>query len=164
MKIEIIKQNGYNFLWINDYLWMWDIPIEQKIQKRIANEAYGDVLVAGYGLGIIQKYLLENKNVNSVVTIEKYFEIKDACLKEYGKLYGSINCMDFFDFGCDIDNSIAMKYDCIIGDIWEDIIPEQLKKYKKFKTKAETLLKPNGKILAWGKDYFEYLIKERNYE
>lgn len=30
VKVQILKQNGYNFLWINDYLWMWDIPIERK--------------------------------------------------------------------------------------------------------------------------------------
>ncbi len=160
MKVEILEQKGNYFLWIDDALWMWDIPAEQKIQKRIADEAYGNVLVAGYGLGIVQYYLLENKKVNSVVTIEKYVEIKNECLKKYGILYGSINCMDFYDFGSDIKSEIAMKYDCIIGDIWSEIVPEELEKYKKFKNKAETLIKPNGKILAWGKEYFEYLIEK----
>ncbi len=160
MKVEILEQKGNKFLWIDDYLWMWDIPAEQKIQKRLADEAYGDVLVAGYGLGIVQRFLLQNKKINSVVTIEKLIEIKDICLKSYGKLYGSINFMDFYDFGSDIKPEIAKKWDCIIGDIWTDIVPEELEKYKRFKGKAETLIKPNGKILAWGKEYFEYLIEK----
>ena len=48
MKVELLKQKGHTFLWLDDYLWMWDIPIERKIQKSIANKAYGKVLVAGY--------------------------------------------------------------------------------------------------------------------
>ena len=38
MKVEILEQKGHKFLWINDYLWMWDIPVEQMLQKKIANE------------------------------------------------------------------------------------------------------------------------------
>lgn len=156
MKVEILKQKGYRFLWINDYLWMWDIPIEQKMQKKIADECYGDVLIAGYGLGIVQRCLTKRLKVNSITTIEKYPEVTVACQKEYGKIYGSVIHGDFY-------NQIPSdeKFDCIIGDIWEEITPENLKKYKRFKNKAKQFLKPNGKIFAWGKDYFEYLIKEK---
>lgn len=155
MKVEIIKQKGYNFLWIDDYLWMWDIPIECEIQKKIATESFGNVLVVGYGLGIVQKYLMENNKVNSVITVEKYADVPKICIEEYGKIYGTINVLDFYSY------TSRIKYDTIIGDIWEDIIPEQLSQYVKFKIHATKLLKPNGKLLAWGKDYFEYLLKER---
>ena len=157
MKIKILKQNGYNFLWINDYLWMWDIPVERAAQRKLANEAYGEVLVAGYGLGIVQKYLLQNKNVLSVTTIEKNSEVIQLCGKEYGEIYGYVKYLDFYDY------NTTFKFDCIIGDIWEDILPEELEKYKKFKSKAKQLLNSNGKILAWGKDFYEYLI-EKNKE
>lgn len=128
------------------------------MQKKIADESYGNILVAGYGLGIIQKYLTENKNVTSVTTIEKHVEVINICKKEYGKIYGNIIDSDFYTY----DNSIINdKWDCVIGDIWDDIIPEQLPKYIKFKEQALTMLKPNGKLLGWGKDYFEYLIKQK---
>ena len=65
MKVEILKQKGNYFLWIDDSLWMWDIESERKIQYGLTHEAYGDVLVAGYGLGIVQKYLRNNTNVTS---------------------------------------------------------------------------------------------------
>lgn len=154
MKIEILKQKGYNFLWIDKYLWMWDIPAEQEAQKNIANKAYGNVLIAGYGLGIIQKYLTQNPKVTLIKTIEKHYEIIEMCKKEYKKIYGCIEYSNFYDY------NTTFKFDCIIGDIWEDILPRCLKDYKKFKNKAKTLLKSDGKILAWGKDFYEYLIKE----
>ena len=152
MKIKILKQNGYNFLWINDYLWMWDIPVERAAQRKLANEAYGSVLVAGYGLGIIQKYLLQNKKVTSVTTIEIHPKVIKECKKEYGKIFGDVIYLDFYKY------NTTSRFDCIVGDVWEDILPEELEKYKKFESKAKQLLNPNGKILAWGKDFYEYLI------
>lgn len=162
MKVEILKQKGHKFLWIDNYLWMWDLVPERKLQKDIADQAYGDVLVAGYGLGIVQKFLTENKKVNLIVTIEKNPDVIDACKKEYGITYGSVNCEDFYKYTDDVPLTIKYKWDCVIGDIWDDIVPEQLDNYKKFKKKALTLLKPNGEILAWGKEYFEYLIEKEN--
>ena len=70
MKVEILEQKGNYFLWIDDSLWMWDIESERKIQYDLAKEAYGEVLVAGYGLGIVQRFLLQNNNVASITTIE----------------------------------------------------------------------------------------------
>ena len=154
--VEIKEQNGHKFLWINDELWMWDIPVERKLQKDIADAAYGEVLVAGYGLGLVQKYLLENKNVSLVVTVEKMPKVINECERVYGKLYGDVLIGDFFTYP---ENT---QFDCVIGDIWSDIVPECLEDYKKFKAKATGLVKEDGKILAWGQDYFEFLIeKER---
>jgi hypothetical protein len=53
------------------------------------------------------------------------------------------------------------KFDCVIGDIWPDIDAKFLKDYVKFKRKALRLLKKNGIILAWGMDFFEYLLKQK---
>ena len=154
MTIEILQQKGHNFLWINNYLMMWDIPIERKIQKEIADKAFGKVLVVGYGLGIVQNYLTENLKVKSVLTIEKFQKVIDKAEETYGKVYGEINIEDFYDY------QTEEKFDCIIGDICEDIIPEALEDYKKFKHKAQQLINSNGKILAWGQEFFEYLIKK----
>ncbi|MEM4703431.1 MAG: hypothetical protein QXP53_03045, partial [Candidatus Pacearchaeota archaeon] len=70
-------------------------------------------------------------------------------------IYGKIIISDFYDL------SENQKFDCIIGDILPDIDAEFLKDYIKFKKKSQKLLKKNGKILAWGKDYFEFLLKKK---
>lgn len=69
----------------------------------------------------------------------------------YKKIYGDVIIKDFYLF------KSTQKYDCIIGDIWEDIMEDSLRDYNKFIKKANTLLKTNGKILAWGKDFFDYI-------
>ena len=154
-QVEILQQKGNNFLWIDNYLWMWDLPIERKVQKQIADKAFGNVLVAGYGLGLVQKYLSENPKVKSITTVERSKEVIESVKKVYGKTYGKIIVEDFYSY------LTEEKFNCIIGDVWEDIIPKALENYREFKTKAKELLKENGKILAWGQEFFEYLIENK---
>lgn len=155
LKVEILQQKGHNFLWIDDLLCMWDIPTEIREQKQVASEAYGEVLVAGYGLGMVQKYLTENLKVKSVLTIEKLEEVANLAKKTYGRIYGDVEINDFYNYNSE------RKFDCVIGDIWKDITPWDLGDYKKFKSKAGKLVKENGKILAWGQKFFEYLLKNK---
>lgn len=152
-KIEILQHKNHKFLFIDNYLWMWDIPQEKEIQKNIAKQAFGEVLVAGYGFGIVSKYLLENPKVKSVTTIEKYQEIIDK-MKEFGPIYGKIVIADFLELPED------KIYDCVVGDIWAEIDARYLNDYVRFKSKAQKLVKSDGLILGWGKDYFEYLLKK----
>lgn len=153
-KVEILIQNEHPFLWIDGDLWMWDIPVEQKMQKRIADQAFGKVLVAGYGLGIVQRFLVQNPEVSSTTTIEIQPKVLELCKKHYGEIHGIAAVGDFYR------DLFYTKYDCIIGDIWADIIPDNLSDYKVFKEKALTLLRPGGKIMAWGAEYYEYLIEK----
>ena len=153
-KIKILQHKNHKFMFIDDYLWMWDVPQEKEIQEDLAKQASGDVLVAGYGFGILTKFLLKNSKVRSVTTVEKFKEVIEK-MKEFGPIHGKIIIWDYYNLPED------KKFDCIIGDIWPDIDAKFLKDYVKFKKKAEKLLKNNGKILAWGKDFFEYLIKTK---
>lgn len=150
-RVKILKQNGFNFLWVDNYLWMWDIPVERKAQKELADKAFGDVLVAGYGLGMVQKYLSRNPKVKSIITVEKLPEVIKEVKRVYKKIYGDVVIDDFYKYRTD------RKFDCVIGDVWEDIAEEFLYKYKKFVKKAESFIKKGGKILAWGQEFFEAL-------
>lgn len=154
VKIEILNHKKHKFMFINNRLWMWDTPEERDAEKELADKSFGNVLVAGYGFGILTKALLKNPKVKSVTTVEKYKEVIEK-MKEFGPIYGKIILGDFYDFPED------KKFDCVIGDIYPDIDRVFLKDYIKFKKKAEKLVKKNGIILAWGKEFFEYLIKNK---
>ena len=154
MPAKILTQKGHHFLWIDDYLWMWDIPKEVEIQRSIAEKAYGGVLVVGYGLGVVQGHLVRNSKVRSVITVEIEQSVVTECQQVFGTINGLVMIGDFYDL------SDFSKYDTIIGDHWFEIVSESLPEYCKFKIKAKQLLKENGLILGWGSDYFEYLIKK----
>ncbi len=52
------------------------------------------------------------------------------------------------------------RYDCVVGDIWAEIDRKYIDNYVRFKNKAQKIVKQNGLILGWGKDYFEYLLEK----
>lgn len=159
MKVEILEQNSHKFLWINGDLWMWDLPFEVQIQRKMAEQVSGDVLVVGCGLGILQRMLRDNPEVDdeTLLTIEKHREVYEACRKHNLEVPGGMFICDFFDAipGNDTNDP---RYDYVIGDIWPEIDPSALDLYFRFQEKAREFLKPNGTILAWGKDFYEYLL------
>ena len=153
--IEILQHKGHRFMYLDDYLWMWDTPQEKELQKELADQSYGDVLVAGYGFGLLPEYLLANRKVKTITTIEIYQEVIDKMREISGQIYGDVVVGDYFEINED------KKYDCVVGDIWPDITAKFLDDYLKFKSKATRLLKKDGIVLAWGKDYFEYLDEKK---
>lgn len=155
-KIEILEHGKDRFLYIDRYLWMWNVQYERELQQDLAEQAHGDVLVAGYGFGIVQEFLAKNKNVTSITTVEKYSEVIDYCKKHDSPLHGEIVLKDFYDYA-----PKGRKFNCIIGDIWPDIAPKFLGNYIAFKEKALTLLKDNGLLLAWGKEFYEYMLDKK---
>lgn len=156
-RVEILEQKGHKFLWIDDELWMWDIPEEVASQQTVADKAYGNVLVAGYGLGVIQRCLLLNPKVEEVVTVEIDTDVLSECEKVYGSLAGVIICQDFLKFHSDT------KYDCVVGDIWLEYgTARDVENYQAFKKHAQTLVKEEGFVLGWGQDFLEFLIREND--
>ena len=130
---------------------MWDIPVERRQQKCVADRAFGDVMVAGYGLGLVQYYLSRNPRVKSITTVEKLPAVIREVRRVYRKLHGKVIIADFYKY------KTRKRYDCIIGDIWEDITESSLSKYNKFLARAKLFVKPSGKVLAWGQGFFDYL-------
>lgn len=155
IKVEILEQKGYHFLWLNEGngwdLWMWDVLNEVKDQQDIADVAYGDVLVAGYGLGLLQSLLMKNERVTSLLTVEKHPEVIRACREVFNEIHGTYFIGDFFDF------DTSRRFDCVIGDIWDDLCGPALVDFNKFKSKAHRFVKDGGKVLAWGEDFMEWL-------
>lgn len=150
-KIVLHDIGGDHYLYINGHLWMYNLGEEKKMQKKISDQAYGEVLVVGYGLGIVHQFLKENPNVRSITTVEKYQKVIDINTEVYDLVYGEVIIADFHRY------TSEKKFDCVIGDIWEDIDEQYLPKYNRFKKRAQKFLKPGGKMLAWGKNYFEFL-------
>ena len=146
---KILTQCGYHFLWVDGECWMWDLPGERLAMEALARRAHGDVLVAGYGLGLVQLELMRSQDVASVLTVEICSGVLDECRRVFGELHGEVRVDDFFEL-CE-----GHRFDCVLGDIWLDIAPEYIQEYLRFLRKAERLLRLDGKVLAWGDECFK---------
>src|SRR3989338_7396584 len=98
VKLEIITHRNNKFMFIDGDLWMWDTPRERELQQKLAQQAFGDVLVVGYGFGIVSGYLLQNQKVTSIVTIEKNKRVLEK-VQEFGELNGKVLIADFYTLG-----------------------------------------------------------------
>ena len=67
----------YTILYHKNSHIMQDTTREYREHKRFLEEACGNVIVAGLGLGLVNQSLMDNPNVTSVTIVEKYQEVID---------------------------------------------------------------------------------------
>lgn len=146
-EVKIVSDEGVMCLMAGDDTLMCNSPEAISDQKEMAAQAFGDVLVAGYGFGFLQKFLTESPKVNSVTSVEILPEVIDLARKEFGKIYGTAVVGDFFGY----TPPQGRKFDCVMGDIW---VAHQFSSSDllKFKEKANSLLKEGGKIITFFND------------
>ena len=113
-----------------DGIWMSDTPMERNSDNGFIQDANGDVLIFGLGLGLIVFPLLEKESVKSIKVVELNQEIIDlVCPYIWAKDTQnkfSIVQGDAYEHH-KIDNQ---KYDCVYGDIWRDISTDNYESMK----------------------------------
>lgn len=130
-----------------DEIWMSIIPHEINTMKQPIENAFGNVLVLGLGLGYYVFNVVSKKNVNSVTIIENDKKIinlfnKYLLPKFPNKEKISIICADAINF---IKDS-PKKFDYVFADIWHNVGDGEML-YLKLKGKEK--YKPNAKFDYW---------------
>lgn len=113
-----------------DGIWMSDTPMERNSNNGFIQDANGDVLIFGLGLGLIVFPLLEKESVKSIKVVELNQEIIDL-VSPYIKAKDTHNKFSVVQGDAyehhKIDNQ---KYDCVYGDIWRDISTDNYESMK----------------------------------
>ena len=148
---QIAHSCGLDLLYYNETFWMSDAAPWKREMKDLADQARGDVLVAGYGLGLIHRYLNRNPEVRTVTTVEICGGVIAACMKRYGWVHGRIVIGDFATV------PIKGQFDTVIGDTWADATIEYLDLYREFWQRARLIVREGGSILAWRSDVMDKL-------
>lgn len=129
-------------LYKNEFGVMDDSETEFNLTKDFIDNAYGNILILGLGLGVVPLYLQNKNNIFKIDIIEIDLELINK-IKEYLLLNNKINIIneDVYKF------NTKEKYDCIWCDITQKYTDktnfELTKIYKKF-------LNKNGLIDYWG--------------
>lgn len=131
-----------------DEIWMSVIPHEINTMKKPIQNAFGNVLVLGLGIGYYQFMIALKEEVKSITIIESdknAIKIFNECIYPFVKNKDKIHIIndDAFEF---LKNNDLNKFDYIFSDIWHnasDGLPLYLKikKYEK--------LYPNTKFDYW---------------
>lgn len=128
---------------------MSNTPMEQRTCASVVERAYGDVLIGGFGLGMIVLAMQDKPEVKSITVLENNKEIINEIadilpLDDKVKVFYA----DVFDW----KPQRGKKYDTIWLDIWDninsDIYKEEMlplkNKYRRYLSKS-----PNHWIKCW---------------
>lgn len=139
---------------------MSDTPMERNTNRHFIQNANGDVLIFGLGLGLVILPLLKKKDVKSIIVIELYQDLIDVVLpilkKHDTENKLSVQHGDCFEAHKSFPKE--QKFDCIYGDIWIDICVDNYEEMKiltknwKNRVNREN---PNSFINHWMKDYLK---------
>lgn len=123
-----VPSGEYARLTVGHTLMMTDTRMEQNSNYGVVRASYGDVLIAGLGIGMITIPILRKPEVQSVTIIEKYQDVVDLVepalrekIPEATKL--KVIVADIMDW----TPPKGQKWDTIYFDIWPDITTENLK-------------------------------------
>lgn len=147
-----IPEGNYISLKHNHEIVMSNTPMEFETNSYFIENAHGDILIAGLGIGLIVLPIQDRENVKSITIIEKNQEVIDLVASQL-PLNNKIKIIN-----ADIlkwEPKTSEKYDVIYIDIWNNvnatIYREEMKplktKFRKYlRSKKEN---PDSFIKCW---------------
>ena len=137
---------------------MSDTPMEKNTNMDLYENAKGNVLIGGLGIGMILLAIQDKTKVKSITVIEKYQEVIDLVGTQL-PLNDKVRIINADVFKWEIDG----KYDTIYMDIWNVIDGDYWAEHKKLNRKyikAVNKENPNAWKYSWRKSDFQRLASE----
>jgi hypothetical protein len=155
-----VKPGKYVRLHVNKELMMSDTDMERRSNADFIRAAKGTVLIAGLGIGLVLKNMLDKPEVTSVVVIEKYQDVIDLVGPKFNNPKLQIICAD-------IDEWLpapGTKFDTIYFDIWPDINEDNYKHIKKLHARFRKFKAPDGWLDSWMREFLKKRVYKSNQE
>lgn len=153
-RMFVVRDGKYVRLHVNGELMMSDTGMERISNREFIEKANGRVLIAGLGIGLILKNILDKKSVGEIVIIEKYKDVIDLVAPKFKSNKITIIHADIFDW----KPPKGEKFDTIYFDIWPEITSGNLKEIKFLHNRFKNFKAPGAWMNSWMK---EYLQKEK---
>jgi hypothetical protein len=133
---------------------MSDTFMEKETQFEVLENAHGDVLIAGLGIGMVLLAIQDLPSVSSVTVVEKEQEIIDL-VKPQLPLNNKVSVVlgDIFTY------ETTAKFDTIYFDIWDNICGDNWEQMKKLQRRFRSRLKKGGWMSCWRKEDCKYAAK-----
>lgn len=145
---DYVPAGRYARLIVNDVLMMSDTPTEQRENLRLIQMAYGDVLIAGLGLGMVLVPLLANPNITSITVIELSPDVIKLVAPHFADPRVKIIQADFLTWKA----PRGARWDTIYFDIWPDINVDDMPEVTKLRRRYRRRLNPQGWMGVWAQD------------
>ncbi len=136
---------------------MSDTPMEKCTNMDLYENAHGNVLIGGLGIGMILLAIQDKSEVSSITVIEKHQEVIDLVGSQL-PLNNKVKIINADVFTWEING----KYDTIYMDIWNGVngdLWEEHKKLSRRYIKAINKSNPNYWKSSWRKHDYQKLAR-----
>ena len=139
---------------------MSDAEYEKITNRAIINQARGNVLIGGLGIGMILIPLLKDKQVKKITVIEKEKDIINLIYSKIKK-HDKSNKLELIHSDIfEVDIPKEQKFDVIYFDIWDNVCGDNWKEMKKLKKQFRKNRAVGSTVLCWE----EEVTKDANRE
>jgi hypothetical protein len=142
---DYVPAGRYAQLYIDGELYMSDTPTEQRENNELIQMAYGSVLIAGLGLGMVLVPLLANPNVTSITVVEISQDVIDLVGPHFTDPRLKIVQADFLKW----TPPRGARWDTIYFDIWPTINPDDTLEVSKLRRRYRRRLNKQGWMGEW---------------
>lgn len=147
----------YTALKHNGDIIMSDTPMEIRTCQNAVENASGDVLIAGLGLGIVLLEIQAKTSIKSITIIEKNKEVLDLVAK-YLPLKKFINVVKDDIFKWLPKKNI--KFNTMYFDIWDNLCGDNYEEMKQLHKRFRKFKNKNAWMNSWSYDF----CKRKHYE
>jgi hypothetical protein len=157
-----IRDGKYVRLHVNSELVMSDTHLERLSNSPFVTHANGKILIAGLGIGLIVKNILNKESITEITIVEKYQDVIDLVSPKFNDSRIKYICADIFEWKPNKNE----KYDTIYFDIWPEISVDNLTEIKKLHNIYKFYINrnnPNHYMNSWMKEYLQTLKRQDRY-
>lgn len=150
-----LNREKYARLLLNGSVMMTDADFERRTNSSFMQNAHGDVLIAGLGIGLILDPI--TSKCNSVTVVEKSSDV----IALIGPHYPSVKIVQSDIFAW--QPPAGSSWDTIYFDIWPDINSDTVAEGTKLKRRYRKYLREDGWMESWSKIAQAALPRSRRY-
>ena len=143
-----VPEGKYVKLRVNGCLMMSDTRMEHITNWEVVNEARGNVLIAGLGIGMILHPILAKKEVSHVTVVEKYADV-------IALVSPTVRCQKLTLVEGDVYQWLpekGVKFDSIYFDIWAEQSTDCLEEMKELHRRFRPFKAKDGWMNSWRRD------------
>jgi len=144
-------QGKYTRLLVGGRLVMSDTRMEHMTNYEVVRRAYGSVLIAGLGLGMILHPILNKEEVESVTVIEKYAYVISLVQPTVAHPKLTIINADIYEWKA----AKGTKFDTLYFDIWADLSTDNLEDMRKLHCKFRLYKHIDGWMESWRREWLK---------
>lgn len=139
----------YTRLFVDGEPWMTDAEFECRTNRRVVDWAAGDVLIAGLGIGLILRPMLDSPDVETVTVLERSADVIALIGPQYQHPKLTIIEADVYTW-----TPPKKAYNLIYFDVWASVPNEDNKEeIASLKKRYRSALKRCGRSMAWCEEY-----------